>query len=339
LLIPPARRSASVTDLIEAAQEAIREPGSADARQFAERVYRLALVYPALFVVATAGAVLILWQGKFFVALAQRSNVETLVLAFFVVFFGYVATLSLPGVLGSARIGYHALLHRTTGDHVAVERRKQAALGEAGKGRQPVVALNVVLERADRPCEPVHFAVADEAGSLGVIVADGAKLVHRDGHLGGSNDLLAYFVRQVNDVLAQRGMPRVVDIVWWKTIDDESTAQYLSIANFARNLERHLGADELWPKFRLTETECGTLEARLRAICPALRDEAFLPDWEYAAEHKVPIIPEPLGLVSLSRSERRVDPLASMGCATVVVVAIVAVLVLFLLFPPWVPGT
>ena len=63
-----------------------------------------------------------------------------------------------------------------------------------------------------------------------------------------------------------------------------------------------------------------------------------MPDWEYAGEHKLPIIPEPLGLVSLSRSERRVDPVASMGCAVVVVLGTVLILAAFILFPPWVPG-
>jgi hypothetical protein len=45
-----------------------------------------------------------------------------------------------------------------------------------------------------------------------------------------------------------------------------------------------------------------------------------------------------LGLVSLRRNERRVDPVASMGCAVLVVLAVVFVLAIFVVFPPWVPG-
>jgi hypothetical protein len=122
------------------------------------------------------------------------------------------------------------------------------------------------------------------------------------------------------------------------TIDDEQTLQYHGMVHFARRLERHLDADELWPKIVLSDDDLAALERRLAAVCPALRSEGFLPDWEYEAEHKLPLIPEPLGLVSLSRSERRADPVASMGCAALVVVAAVAILALFTVFPPWVPG-
>jgi hypothetical protein len=146
-------------------------------------------------------------------------------------------------------------------------------------------------------------------------------------------------VRQLNSLHRERGDAGALEIVEWCTIDDEAAAQYLGMVRFARNLERHLGADELWPKVRLTDDDCAALEDRLGRLCPAIRDEAFLPDWEYSAEHKLPIIPEPLGLVSLSRSERRADPMATMGCAVLVVLASVAIIGLFILFPPWVPGT
>src|SRR5581483_1414570 len=116
-------------------------------------------------------------------------------------------------------------------------------------------------------------------------------------------------------------------------------AQYFGLVGFARNLERQLGADALWPKVRLTDDDCAELERLLAQLCPALRDEAFLPDWEYSAEHKLPIIPEPLGLVSLSREERRADPIATMGCAVLVVLISVVIIALLILFPPWVPGT
>ena len=59
---------------------------------------------------------------------------------------------------------------------------------------------------------------------------------------------------------------------------------------------------------------------------------------EYEGQHTLPIIPEPLAFVALSRQERRVDPLVSMGCAFAVTVGILALVVLFILLPPWVPG-
>ncbi len=316
-------------------QAVIREPGADTPREFRLRVQRLAVAYLALFVGAVAGLLLLVWQARLLVALSQRSNVETLVLAFVFVFFAYVVVLSAPGAWGALRIGALELQGRL-GDSQAVERRKMACYAARGQ-REAAAALNYQVEVEQAPCQPIVLPVADEVGSLGELVIDGARLVHRGGW--GSNALLAYFVHQVNAVLGERVGDDFLDIVDWQILDDESTRQYLALARFARNLERHLGATELWPKLRLTAADCAELVDRLRAICPALRDEALLPDWEYAAEHKLPLIPEPLGLVSLQRSERRADPLASMGCAVLVVLALLVVLGVLIVFPPWVPGT
>ncbi len=119
---------------------------------------------------------------------------------------------------------------------------------------------------------------------------------------------------------------------------EEAAEQYHGLVEFARRLEGQLGKGALWPKVTLTDEDCAELQQRLSEICPAVRNEGFLPQWDYAAEHKLPIIPEPLGLFSLSRTEKRVDPVSSIGCALWVVAAVVAILGLFVLFPPWVPG-
>jgi hypothetical protein len=322
------------TDVVEAA---IRETETRSPREYRRRVRHLALAYTALFGGSVAGIALLVWQAQLYVTLAQRSNVETLTLAFLFVFFGYVGYLSLGGAVGAARIAYYGLLGALGSNREAVERRKAAALG-GRRGTPPTVALNYVLEQEGRPGRPFTVALADGAGPAGRLEIDGAKITHLEAFGDGSNSLLAFFVHQVNDLLHRRGAPAGLDIVAWKKIDDEQTEERLGLIEFARNLERHLGAGELWPKRTLTQDDCRELERRLSTICPALRDEAFLPDWEYEAEHQVPLIPEPLGLVSLQRSERRVDPVASMGCAVMVVLAVVVVLAVFVAFPPWVPG-
>jgi hypothetical protein len=199
------------------------------------------------------------------------------------------------------------------------------------------VALNRLLEREHGAGEAFDLSIADAAGGMGSLHVDGAEVTHIASVREGSNSLLAYFVHQVNQIL-ELSPARGLEVVQWQRIDDESALQYLSTVQFARNLERRLDAGELWPRVALSDADCGELERRLSAVCPALRSEGFLPEWEYAGEHKLPIIPEPLGLVTLSRSERRVDPLASMGCAVIVVLGTVLVLAAFILFPPWVPG-
>jgi hypothetical protein len=316
---------------------AVSEPAISDARQYAQRVYALALAFTGLFFGSLVGIGLIIWKAQFFVSLTQRSNVETLTLAFFLVLFGYVAVLSRGGFIGALRIAYFELLARTGVERVEVERRKIRALGRPG-GNNPYAALNVILELETKPGQPFRVEVADEAGSCGPIDVDGACIRHVEPHREGSNSLLAYFGQQVIQVARERGVETEVDVVDWSKINDDTTMQYLGMVQFARRLERHLGADELWPKVTLTEEDCRKLERRLSELCPTLRNEGFLPDWEYSAEHKLPIIPEPLGLISLSRNEKRADPLSAMGCAVLVVFFTVFVLLLLIRFPPWVPG-
>jgi hypothetical protein len=150
-------------------------------------------------------------------------------------------------------------------------------------------------------------------------------------------NLLAFFVQQAAEPLRKSNPSIELDVVEWGTLDDDGTKKWIALTQFAQNLGRQLGAP-LWPVLRLTDADCGELERKLAAIVPALRDEAFLPEWEYTADHKLPIIPEPLGLITLGRSEKRADPIMAMGCATLVVCAAVLMIIVFVLAPPWVPG-
>ncbi|HEU5440546.1 MAG TPA: hypothetical protein VFU88_14775 [Ktedonobacterales bacterium] len=270
--------------------------------------------------------------------LSQRSNVETLTLAFLLVFFAYLTVLSAPGALGTLRMLSYMLLALRQPTQEDGERYKMRGL-RAGSGGSATVALNLALERADRPQAAFTLPVTDRAGSLGEIVVDGAKLTHHSTFASGSNGLLAFFVEQVNHALEGRGEPAGVDVVEWKSINDEAAEQYLSLTAFARNLERRLGAAGLWPRRVLTAEDCAELEKRLTQVCHALRNEAFLPHWEYQGQHQLPLIPQPLGLINLSRNEKRVDPLASMGCAVAIVLLVVFILALIFIFPPWVPGS
>ncbi|MBI4499171.1 MAG: hypothetical protein HY689_14875 [Chloroflexi bacterium] len=318
-------------------QTVIREPATASPQEYAQRVGRLAVAYVALFGISLTGIGLLVWEAQLFVTLAQRSNVETLALAFVLVFFAYFAVLSVRGAAGAARIAYFAALARVRTPE-EVEQRKAQALGPP----TPLslsAALNVVLEKEGLPYRPFILPVTDGVGSMGVIEVDGAEIKHIGALKSGSNSLLAFFVQQVIVVLRERSIQADLDIIHWRQIDDEGTLQYLALVQFARNLERQSGAATLWPKLVLTEADCAELERRLSVLCPALRNEAFLPDWEYAGEHKLPLIPEPLGLVSLSRTEKRVDPVASMGCAVLAVAFLLILLGIFAFFPPWVPGT
>jgi hypothetical protein len=318
-------------------ERAIREPETRTPQEYAHRVHQLAATYALLFTISLVGIALLVWQAQLLVTLAQRSNVETLTIAFLLIFFTYTAALSAPGAISALRIVRFAILARRNGDFAAVEQRKVAALGSR-RGMPATVMLNLALDREQSPCEPFRLTVADTAGSAGVLAIDGVELTHLKALREGSNSLLAYTVEQIVAVLAERGVSADLDIVEWQKLDDEAARKYAGTVRFARNLERHFGGVELWPRLTLTEADCHELERRLTAVCPALRNEAFLPDWEYAGEHKIPLIPEPLGLISLSRSEKRVDPTAGIGIATLIVLIMVVVMAVLILAPPWVPG-
>jgi hypothetical protein len=307
----------------------ISEPGADTAESFARRVRWLAAIYPVLFVLCCVGEVLLAVQGKLFVTLAQRSNVETLTIVFLLVFYGYLATVSAPGALGSARIAVYALRRRFAADPAAQRRRQLESLGKPGEG--PWAALGKVLERTDGL--PLRFELREAAGSHGVIQVEGARVSQLEARRDGSADLLAYFVRQVCLVAGEE-----VPIVVWGQIDDDEGERYLAQVQFARALQRTLKSPPLWPTLMLTPEQSEEVSRRLARITPDLLEDALLPDWEYEAEHKLPVIPEPLGLVSLGRSAKRADPVATMGFATLMVLITLAVIVLFVLDKPWVPG-
>jgi hypothetical protein len=323
-----------VSDLI---QMVVREPGAQSVPAYTKRVHRLSVVYLVMFTASAVGLFMLVWRSRFLVTLTQRSNVETLVLVFFLVFFAYVGSLSAKGAYGGVRVLWWGALGKTH-DVWKIERKKQAAMASGKDPEHPSAAMNLVVEREGRVGEEVVLEIADEAGQLGRIRIDGAEITLEATHRDGSNNVLNFVIEQVNEMMKPRRARRRLEVVEWNKISDEAAHEFLAHVEFARNLEKKLGGDPLWPRVILSDQDCRELERRLASLCPAIRSESFLPDWEYRGEHKLPIIPEPLGLISLSRSERRVDPEASMSAAAVVVVIAVAILAYIIMVPPWVPG-
>jgi hypothetical protein len=246
------------------------------------------------------------------------------------------------GAGGAIHNGYFYVLKRVKGEAWS-ERRKQARLEKRPPGDPISVALNqfvVSRERSDagEPGRKVILQIKDAFGSLGALVFDGARLVHWGPRNSGTNSLFPYVVEQINHLKDVKGRPGRLDIVEWSKLGDEETEKYLALTIFARRLEIQLKAEALWPTLELTSEDCDFLARKIREICPAIRAEAFLPQREYAGEHKLPIVPEPLGIISLSRTEKRVDPVASMTSVLVTVFISLAILLYVVLQPPWVPG-
>src|SRR5690242_20699803 len=90
--------------MIDPFRAIVSEPGVDSPQEYGHRVRRLAATYWGLFGVSLVGEVLVAWRGKYWITLAQRTNVETLTLAFLLIFFAYLAVLSAPGALGALKL-------------------------------------------------------------------------------------------------------------------------------------------------------------------------------------------------------------------------------------------
>jgi hypothetical protein len=303
---------------------ALAEPECSGPAHYARRVRWLAILHPLLFAICVTGDVLLIWRGEFFVTLAQRSNVETLTIAFCIVIFAYFAFLTAAGGWGALRILAFHLRPRARR-----EAAKMHALGEPGEGS--AVALDTVVALADQP-GAWELAIADDFGSLGRLRFDGVAITHVDALRGGSNTVFGFVRTRLARLTATN-----IEIVEWQSTAEDAFHAYRATTHALEAIGAKLDIAAL-PRVTLTAAHKAELERDLSSMCPALRDEAFLPDWEFEGEHKLPIIPEPLGIISLSRSEKRVDPLATLISALVVMSLIVGITCFFLARPPWLPG-
>jgi len=302
----------------------LAEPDCSSPGEYARRVVWLAIVHLLLFLVCVLGDVLLIWRGEFFVTLAQRSNVEALTIAFCIAIFAYFAFLTVPGCVGAIRLAGYRLLPRARR-----ERAKMRALGKPGDGQAVALDTVVALDGHDGAWE---LEVRDEAGSLGRLRIEGVTIRHVDALRGGSNTLFGFLQTRFSKLSGAD-----IEIVEWESTSGDDYNRYRATTHALEASGAKLEIAAL-PRAVLTTAHKAELEAELSRMCPALRAEAFLPDWEFSGEHKLPIIPEPLGFISLSRSEKRVDPLATLVAALITMTLLVAITCFFLARPPWVPG-
>lgn len=319
--------------------------------EYQRRVYLEAAIYVLLNITAIISIVIIIWQYRLFVTTAQRSNVETLTLAIIVILFAYLVVTTFKGFIGALRILYYRLPRgggsepqarddgqpRMSAQQRRLEERKQRALTPA-ENEHSKAYFNIAFAAQGKPEEPIRVPIADDAGSLGTLILDGVEARIEATKKGVSNTLFEYLLNQIQDRVRQRQPEFELQIVAWSSVDDEAAARYRSETQAFRTLAEQLGHGPIWPTQELTADDVEQLRDAVREVVPALRDEAFLPDVEYEAEYSIPIIPEPLGFISLKRQEQRADPVATMGCASLVTLTIMALLILFTIFPPWLPS-
>ena len=72
----------------------------------------------------------------------------------------------------------------------------------------------------------------------------------------------------------------------------------------------------------ITREDVDKIGKAIRELVPTLRNESLLPDVEYEVEWSVPVLPEPLSFMRLTRRENRADPVVTMGCAMIVTLGV-----------------
>ncbi len=178
---------------MDVVQSVLREPQVRSARQYRRHVMYLTLIYVTMFSSSVLGIIVLAKHYKLFVTLTQRSNVETLTIAFLLVFFLYLTAISVRGAMASIRIIYYRILSLFV-DHVALQKRKVRALGKPKKGGAPAVALNFLIEREGCPNKSFELKVQDEAGSMGAVSVDGALLLHQEAYRDGTLSFFSFYV-------------------------------------------------------------------------------------------------------------------------------------------------
>ncbi len=308
--------------------------------RYGERVRWIALIYVVLDLISVAIIVTVAWRVRYFIALAQRSNVETLTIAIIFVLALYYLATTWKGFVGGLRMAWlnapRVFSHGQDAQE-RVERRKHSALKTGGKSKY--VCLDQAVRLRGKPQDDIKWQIGDSAGKLGELVIEGVRITYYPTKDGMSNSLFEFVTTQVIKVLKKQDREASLQITEWSSIDEDKASQYHSMVKAFCNLEKQLGKEEeLWPRVEITEEDKEEVDRALRQVVPALRNESLMPDLEYEVEYNVPIIPEPLGFLQLTRSENRADPLATMGCAGLAMLIIMAILTFIILLPPWVPS-
>jgi hypothetical protein len=284
------------------------------------------LVLPAA---ALAILVLVTWRIKLLVTLAQRSNVETALLGFIVVFVLYLLGSTAPASWGALTLAALGLVDRDR-----AQRYLQRRL--ADEPREDVRAyLN--LDVRDEAGGPVEVALADDVGALGRLRLHGVEIAFVNVPRGLS---LTTF-RLVTTALSGVGRPtpgHAPRVVAWDGLDPEAAARYAVSAHAFGRLERALETGPLWPRLEVDAAGVARLAAVMREAMPHVRQDMMLPDIQYSAQFSIPVVPEPLAFLQLHREQPHADPVASLGTATLVLLGVLAVIGWLIVWPPWVPG-
>jgi hypothetical protein len=308
----------------------LMESPVASVRDLRRRTTILAVIHVVLASAGVALLALLVLRLKLLVTLSQRSNVETLLLLFFAAFVLVLLVTTGPATMGAVTL-FGLRFFRA-------ERRQrwiQAHRVEHGRAERTVALLNLWVAG---PEGTVELPLEDGFGRLGLLRIRGVELQFEDGPAAVAGPLFE-LATAVLGKLAKRdphGSPP--SVVLWANVDRAEAEVYQSQAHAFGRLAQALQKGPLWPTAVIDDEGAARLRAVLTEATPHLREAALMRDIDYAAEFSIPLVPEPLAFVQIHRSESRADPVASLGCATLMVLVALGAVIWVVLFPPWVPG-
>ena len=290
----------------------------------------LIAIHLVLATAAIAVLVLVAWRIRILITLAQRSNVETLVSAFVVIFLAYVLITTAPATIGALRIlGYRAL---------GTERAQRALQRKVRNDRKETKRSHMNMAVHGPGGRDVEIPIQDRFGKVCDVRLHLTEVIFQDAPEELTHSALQLVVQTLAEVGSVEGTDHEPKVVYWDSIDESAAEAYAAQVAAFSHLERALGKEPLWPQVRVDKAGIERLEAMLKEAAPTIRENLLLPDIEYSAEFTIPIVPEPFAFMQLSRRMEHADAVASMGCATLVALAFLAVIAWVIVNPPWVPG-
>lgn len=308
----------------------LMEAPAVDPPSLRRRTNWLVAIHLVLAVAALAVIALVAWRIRLLVTLAQRSNVETLVIAFVVIFLAYMLVTTGPSSIGALRLlGYRA---------IGTERAQRALQRKARAGKKETMRsyLNLVV-RGPRGGD-IEVPIQDRFGKLCSVRIHLAEVAFVDAPEELTHSTLQLVVKTLEEVGTLEGTDHELKVIYWYSLEESQAEAYASQVSAFDRLERGLGKEPLWPVLHVDAEGVERLQQMLREAAPLLRENLLLPDIEYSAEFAIPIIPEPFAFMRLTRRKEHADAVASMGCATIMALIFLAVITWLLVDPPWVPG-
>lgn len=290
----------------------------------------LAVIHVVLTAASIALLAFLVLRLKLLVTLAQRSNVETLLILFFAAFVTVLLVTTGPSTLGAVTLLWLRLLPSGRG-----QRWIQAHAVEPRREEQTLALLNLWVAG---PEGAIEIVLEDGRGRLGLLRVHGVELQLEEAPDAVAGPAFELVTAVLSEVAKRDPHGSPLGIVLWANVDRSEAEVYRSQAHAFGRLAQALEKGTFWPTAVVDGDGMARLRAALAEATPHLREAALMRDIDYAAEFSIPLVPEPLAFVQIHRSESRADPVASLGCATLMVLAALVAVAWVVFFPPWVPS-